>query len=1005
MNKKILLLFLFSVSTGLFAQYQITIEASVLNKETKQAIAYVNIGFIEKGIGTVSNEDGKFKIIYQEDLVAGEDLLQFSALGYKTLKVRASQLLGFLRNTNIFYLVPEPLALDEVFISDEKRSRIRLGNTSTSNNLMGYWKDTVALGGEIATRIKIRNKGVKLLDLKFNIVENLSDSLKVRVNVYQYKKRLPATKVLKTNIYHTITKKTGDELIDLKKYNIKVEKDIVIGLELIEVYGDSIGFAVSANKFSGASFIRYISQDKWKKDYKGGVNFSVLTSYPSAGKKDGFMARTVPERVSLYWDTSIGMENRRVDKELELLLSYLKKIKTATLEVVKFNAFVRESKQFNIEKGRSKSVLAYLRDTDYEGVSNFANVLKQNNFKADAVLLFSSGNTTFSELQSEINVPVFSINTLENANHLSLQKAAFYGEGHYINLSKTSTKSALELMLNDINDKTEYSANRVNEQSKPAGNLFGRVSFNSNPIQAASIRLKNSFIETQTDVDGSFNINAKQGDLLVINYLGMIEKEVLLSSLDNVNIELESDGEVLEEVFLEAKAKKEAQLDLGYSGNKHFDALGYDAKVITAKDIKPNHYRFQDLIRGKFASVDAFDDPSTGNTIVSIGRGGSMSNNKAALIDLDGGLYRSIPPIDVQSVASIVIIKSLAGAVKYGQIGSGGVVVIRTKTYMGAQASKPVKSMLAKGNDYKASPSLFRSQNTPAYILELQKGGDFKEAKSIYKQQLTNSSQRGISYFIELSNYFMRWDINYAQSVLSRVAEIGYNNAKALKTLAFHFEVNGKFEEAKHIYQRIAVLRPKDAQSYRDLALIYTKTGDYEEALALYSKTLNGSFEGIDFEGLQQVIASELKHLLAKHRSKVNYSNVHADYLRADFKYDIRIVFDWNDASTEFEVQFVNPKQKFFIWSQTNLNNRERMLDGITNGYHTEEFIIDADELGEWIINIESLNEEPGLNPSYLKYTVFKNYGLSNETEEIKVINLNDCKPKITFDTLLNALN
>jgi hypothetical protein len=45
------------------AQYDVVIEAFILDYENKEPIPYVNIGFVEKSIGTVSNEQGKFKLV------------------------------------------------------------------------------------------------------------------------------------------------------------------------------------------------------------------------------------------------------------------------------------------------------------------------------------------------------------------------------------------------------------------------------------------------------------------------------------------------------------------------------------------------------------------------------------------------------------------------------------------------------------------------------------------------------------------------------------------------------------------------------------------------------------------------------------------------------------------------------------------------------------------------------------------------------------------------------
>jgi len=219
--------------------------------------------------------------------------------------------------------------------------------------------------------------------------------------------------------------------------------------------------------------------------------------------------------------------------------------------------------------------------------------------------------------------------------------------------------------------------------------------------------------------------------------------------------------------------------------------------------------------------------------------------------------------------------------------------------------------------------------------------------------------------------------------------------------LAYKLEERGKLEEAKQIYQRIAILRPEHAQSYRDLALIYQDNGNYFEAIELYGQMLNNAIKNVDFSGLKKLINNELKHLLALHRSKVDYSRIDAEFLKADFKYDLRIVFDYNDSNSEFDLQFVNPKRKYFKWSHTKFDNRERLLDEIKNGYHAEEFVIDDAKSGEWIINIECLSEEPPMNPTYLKYTVYKNYGLPTETKDIKLVKLYQQQQKVTLDKFL----
>jgi len=489
----------------------------------------------------------------------------------------------------------------------------------------------------------------------------------------------------------------------------------------------------------------------------------------------------------------------------------------------------------------------------------------------------------------------------------------------------------------------------------------------------------------------------------------MKEKQLLITDRNEINIELKSEAEILGEVVLQAEGKKEEELiDLGLSGKKSFDAIGTSINILTEKDIQPQYVKFEDILKGKFAGVNIGTDPlKLGRPPpVYIRANSSINNPSIALYDIDGQIFdpnvslgRLPPYIEPQNIESISILKSLAATNKYGTIGRGGVIVIKTKTSSGAKTVESKKSALVKNNDYTEQlPLMGNTAKVPAYIADLEKSSSYEEALIIYKQQKQQLEQVGIPFYIDVSNYFMRWDKDFAYTILSNITEVAYKSPKALKTLAYRYEELRKPEEAKLIYQRIAVLQPKDTQSYRDLAHIYTETGNYKEAMNLYKQMLYNQIEGVDFTGLQKTIESEIKHLVTIHRTKVNFKGLPSDYLTANFKYDTRIVFEWNDPYAEFELQFVNPHKKFFKWPHTKQDNQERMLDEIKNGYYTEEYIIDDEDAGEWIINIQSFNEEETINPTYLKYAIYKNYGLENETRTVKVIKLSQLEQKVTLD-------
>jgi tetratricopeptide (TPR) repeat protein len=561
-------------------------------------------------------------------------------------------------------------------------------------------------------------------------------------------------------------------------------------------------------------------------------------------------------------------------------------------------------------------------------------------------------------------------------------------------------KNTNTIYLNPINQKSIHGSNK--------GTIYGKVTCNNIPVQGARINIKNSLVATISNVDGDFRINAKEDDILVVSALGMLPKEVSVNN-NAVNINLETDGELLDEVFLEGQGKqKDKVLDTGY-GKKKFDAIGYDMYEMSKKEINPSIQTLDQVIRKIPGIIVSGIDPNgfSGNKRYTLLRSNasSIANDTNPIIVINDLIYyqsdglKSLPQIDVQSITKVTLLKSLAATNRYGSAGAYGAIVIRTD-YSSLKTTEPKKpSALVTGNDYVEQVQDIDALNFKPNNLQNTKS--FEEAKQAYKELKQARDNLSVSFYLDAVEYFLKWDNTYAMSIFSDVEAIAKDNAKALKSIAFTYEALSMYEEARLVYQHIAILLPIDAQSYRDLALIYNATGYYNEAFQLYKQMLSNSMEGVDFTGLQQPIIDELMHLLAFHRSKVNFKDLPTNLLTAKFKQDLRIVFEWNDPNAEFELQFVNPQKKFFKWSHTKFNNRERMLDEIKKGYTTEAYIIDDAEAGEWIINIEALNEKPDINPNYLKYTIYKNYGLPNETKTIKILQLENIKQKVTLDKII----
>ena len=607
----------------------------------------------------------------------------------------------------------------------------------------------------------------------------------------------------------------------------------------------------------------------------------------------------------------------------------------------------------------------------------------------------------------------FSLNFLDqNINNDDVFSITAYG---YDTIKTTPDK--LYKFLNNTNKfflkKLDNSKQWFDEDDANDNYIFGKVFGVSGPIQGASIKVKNSLVEAKSDFEGYFKIKANLNDILSINFLGMIEKQILIENLDDKYILLKTDAQILDQVTINGTTELSDEVETGY-GKKKKKSVGFSTSTITSEDISPGAVTIVDAIRGKFNNVQVAynqDGAATGNKPQIYVRGGSLSinNSAAAIFDIEGLIYTEVPDfIDPQQIESITLLRSMGATNRYGSQGRGGVFLIKMKS-LSRKAERLLNSLKVKGNDYKEQVSRIDFDSLkPYYVKDFIQAKTLSEAKQQFLTLKDGVYKLSVPFHIESFDYFENIDKEFAINILKSIAEKAKDNPKALKTIAYKLEEIGEFKNAKIIYQRLLSIRPLDEQSYRDLALIYKENEDYDLAASLFDIMLNNKLKNINMLGLQETVVNEAAHLYFTQLNKLTLTDFPLKTLKTyvpkndwrNFGFDYRIIFDWNDPAVEFNVQFVGPKNKYYDWSHTVLDDKDLLEDELNYGYNTEEFIIEKSDKGKWLINIENYTIQDESNPTYIKYTVFKNYGRPNEIKKVEVIDLNKLKQKITLDVL-----
>lgn len=247
----LLMSFLSGVTYG-----QQTLHGKVIDAESQDPIPYVNIGIINKGVGTVSNLNGNFSL----SITNPTETLTFSSIGYST----SAYVISEVAPQKVIELKPKVEMLEEVVIRPGTKSEsVTLGKKlEKKGHSVGF--GSRKLGTEIAAKINV-SKETLLESAHFTVNFTEGDSLLFRLNIYDAK---TFVNYLNKNIIINAPLKKGTFSVDLSSHQVVISDDIYLSLEWIQDDNNegNNGIMFRARKGINSNlFIKNTSQDSFKK--------------------------------------------------------------------------------------------------------------------------------------------------------------------------------------------------------------------------------------------------------------------------------------------------------------------------------------------------------------------------------------------------------------------------------------------------------------------------------------------------------------------------------------------------------------------------------------------------------------------------------------------------------------------------------------------------------------------------------------------------------------------
>lgn len=226
--KKIIIIALINLFyTNVYTQNYI--EGFIKDKITEKSVPFTNITYLDVNIGTMSDENGYFKLKKIDSLSA----IQISCLGYETLIINTDSV------DKGIHLIPKTDMLDEVILLAEKPKYLRNINLGLKQTLKA--RTSLPFGYEFSAFIEnsYNKKGIiKEVILNLNKTDQYDFIATYNIKFYNYDSinNQPGELLYHENVFVKPENKTYKLKINVENLNIKLPKNgICIGIELVNL--------------------------------------------------------------------------------------------------------------------------------------------------------------------------------------------------------------------------------------------------------------------------------------------------------------------------------------------------------------------------------------------------------------------------------------------------------------------------------------------------------------------------------------------------------------------------------------------------------------------------------------------------------------------------------------------------------------------------------------------------------------------------------------------------
>ncbi|MEI6865351.1 SusC/RagA family TonB-linked outer membrane protein [Flavicella sp.] len=194
------------------------------------------------------------------------------------------------------------------------------------------------------------------------------------------------------------------------------------------------------------------------------------------------------------------------------------------------------------------------------------------------------------------------------------------------------------------------------------------------PIPGINIIVLKTTKGVSTDFDGTYQIEAKKGDILQFSYIGYVSQTVVVENQTTIDVLLREDVSALDEVIVVA-----------YGSQKQKNITSALTKISGVDLQNQAVSRVEDALGGKVAGlrIQVVSSEAGGDPKITLRGPGSVTGTSAPLIVVDGIVLGTdadiLSSIDNNNIESLTVLKDASSVAIYGSRGANGVILVTLK--------------------------------------------------------------------------------------------------------------------------------------------------------------------------------------------------------------------------------------------------------------------------------------------------------------------------------------